>query len=54
MLVAACLWYLLLTSVLMVGQYFLERHFARGYGAAPSAAATRLTASLRHRWREAA
>ena len=28
MLVAACLWYLALTSVLMVGQYFLERHFA--------------------------
>jgi polar amino acid transport system permease protein len=32
MLVAACLWYLALTSVLMVMQYFVERHFARGYG----------------------
>jgi polar amino acid transport system permease protein len=30
MLVAACLWYLALTSVLMVGQYFLEKRFARG------------------------
>jgi polar amino acid transport system permease protein len=30
MLVAACLWYLALSSVLMVGQYFLERYFARG------------------------
>jgi len=30
MLVAACLWYLVMTSVLMVAQYFLERHFARG------------------------
>ena len=30
MYVAACLWYLLLTSVLLVGQYFLERHFSRG------------------------
>jgi polar amino acid transport system permease protein len=30
MLVAACLWYLALTSVLMVGQYFLERRFSRG------------------------
>jgi polar amino acid transport system permease protein len=30
MLVAACLWYLAITSVLMVGQYFLERRFARG------------------------
>jgi polar amino acid transport system permease protein len=31
MLVAACLWYLAMTSVLMVGQYFLERHFGRGF-----------------------
>ena len=32
MLVAACMWYLLLTSVLLVGQYYIERHFARGTG----------------------
>jgi polar amino acid transport system permease protein len=32
MLVAACLWYLALTSVLMIGQYFLERRFSRGFG----------------------
>ena len=32
MYVAACLWYLFLTSILLVGQYFLERHFSRGYG----------------------
>lgn len=32
MLVAACLWYLALSSVLMVGQYFLERRFSRGFG----------------------
>jgi polar amino acid transport system permease protein len=32
-LVAACLWYLVLTSVLMVGQYYIERYFSRGYGA---------------------
>lgn len=31
-LVSACLWYLAIGSVLMVGQYFLERHFNRGYG----------------------
>jgi polar amino acid transport system permease protein len=31
-LVAACLWYLILCSVLMVAQYFVERHFGRGYG----------------------
>jgi polar amino acid transport system permease protein len=34
MLVAACLWYLALSSVLMVGQYFLERRFSRGFGTA--------------------
>jgi polar amino acid transport system permease protein len=28
LLVAACLWYLAMTSVLMVGQFFVERHFA--------------------------
>jgi polar amino acid transport system permease protein len=33
-LVAACLWYLILCSVLMVVQYFVERHFGRGYGTA--------------------
>ena len=32
MLVSACLWYLALSSVLMVGQYFLERRFSRGRG----------------------
>jgi polar amino acid transport system permease protein len=29
MLVAACLWYLALTTVLMVGQYALEKRMAR-------------------------
>jgi polar amino acid transport system permease protein len=32
MLVAACLWYLFLTSLLMVAQHFVERYFSRGYG----------------------
>jgi polar amino acid transport system permease protein len=32
MLVAAALWYLLLTSILLVGQSFVERRFSRGYG----------------------
>ncbi|MER7443012.1 amino acid ABC transporter permease [Micromonospora avicenniae] len=31
MYVAACLWYLFLTSILLAGQYFLERHFGKGY-----------------------
>ena len=30
--VAASLWYLIITSVLMVGQFYLERHFGRGFG----------------------
>lgn len=33
-LIAALIWYLLLCSILMIGQYFLERHFSKGYGAA--------------------
>jgi polar amino acid transport system permease protein len=33
-LVAALLWYLILCSVLMIGQFFVERHFGRGYGTA--------------------
>jgi polar amino acid transport system permease protein len=37
MYVAATLWYLFLTSILLVGQYFLERHFSRGYGTADRA-----------------
>ncbi len=32
MLVAAALWYLFMTSILLVGQYFLEKRFSRGYG----------------------
>ena len=32
-LVAALIWYLIMCSVLMVGQFFVERHFSRGYGA---------------------
>ena len=29
-LIVAALWYLVVTSILMVGQYFLERHYGRG------------------------
>jgi polar amino acid transport system permease protein len=31
LLLVASTWYLAITSVLMVGQYFLERHYSRGY-----------------------
>ncbi|MFJ2955894.1 amino acid ABC transporter permease [Streptomyces sp. NPDC087270] len=30
LLIVACLWYLIMTSVLYVGQSFIERHYARG------------------------
>jgi len=30
--VAATTWYLVVCSILMVGQYYLERHFGRGFG----------------------
>jgi polar amino acid transport system permease protein len=36
-LVAAVLWYLIVCSVLMVVQFFVERHFSRGYGSASKA-----------------
>ena len=32
MAVASILWYLALSSLLMVGQHFLERRFSRGFG----------------------
>ncbi|MFB4311631.1 amino acid ABC transporter permease [Actinomadura sp. GTD37] len=32
MLVMACLWYLLLSSLMMVGQHYLERYFSKGMG----------------------
>jgi polar amino acid transport system permease protein len=34
-LVASTAWYLIICSVLMVGQYYLERHFGRGFGQKP-------------------
>lgn len=33
LLIVASIWYLLVTSILMVGQYYLERYFAKGVGA---------------------
>jgi polar amino acid transport system permease protein len=32
LLVVACVWYLVLTTVLMIGQHFLEQYFGRGFG----------------------
>lgn len=35
MLIVASIWYLLVTSILMVGQYYLEKHFAKGVAQRP-------------------
>ncbi len=32
MLIAACLWYLFMVTILMIGQFYVERHFSRGFG----------------------
>jgi polar amino acid transport system permease protein len=34
LLIVAALWYLIVVTVLSVGQYFLEKHFAKGVGGA--------------------
>ncbi|MFF8819310.1 MULTISPECIES: amino acid ABC transporter permease [Leucobacter] len=41
LLVVACFWYLVVVSVLSVGQHFLERHFARGVHGAPNSRRTK-------------
>ncbi|WP_235511423.1 amino acid ABC transporter permease [Agromyces sp. Root81] len=46
LLIVASIWYLAITSVLMVGQYFLEKRFARGVGVRPDAGAGPVTASM--------
>jgi len=33
-LVIAAIWYLLITSILMVGQHYLEQYYGRGFGTA--------------------
>src|SRR5690554_1034299 len=43
LLLVACAWYLLFTSLLMVGQYFLEKRFSRGVGHAVEKKSTNTT-----------
>ena len=38
MLIVASIWYLVITSILMVGQFYLERYFAKGVGQRPDTA----------------
>ncbi len=50
MLIMASLWYLAMTSVLTVGQYYLERHFGRGtvFGQPDNTLPRRLWRSIRY------
>jgi polar amino acid transport system permease protein len=43
LLIVASVWYLALTSVLYVGQYFIERHYGRGFSRAG-------VATMKERW----
>ncbi|MGW9180217.1 amino acid ABC transporter permease [Agromyces sp. NPDC055658] len=36
MLIVASIWYLAITSILMVGQYYLEKHYAKGIDQRPA------------------
>ena len=36
LLIVACFWYLLITSILMVAQSRLEKHFGKGFDARPA------------------
>jgi polar amino acid transport system permease protein len=49
LLIVASLWYLFFTSVMTVGQYYIERHYARGSARQlPPTPFQRLTSALRH------
>jgi len=43
LLIVASIWYLAMTSVLYIGQYFIERRFGRGFSRAGQA-------TMRARW----
>ena len=36
LLIVASIWYLIVTTVLTIGQYYLERHYARGTSRRPA------------------
>ena len=54
LLIVASIWYLIVTTVLSIGQYYLERHYGRGAtrdaarDAAPAAAPQPVRSSPRH------
>jgi len=36
LLIDACIWYLVMTSVLQIGQFYIERYYGRGSSRTPS------------------
>jgi polar amino acid transport system permease protein len=48
LLIVASIWYLAVTTVLTIGQYYVERHFGRGHSSrqAPDSLVTRLRRGL--------
>ena len=48
LLIVASIWYLAMTSVAYVGQYFIERHFGRGFSRAEQRRNKLFTLGFRH------
>jgi len=53
LLIVACIWYLVITSILMVLQSRLEKHFGKGFDARPAAAAGQNRRRTERRYRQA-
>ena len=47
LLMVASIWYIVVTSILSVGQFYLERHYAKGGHAQPAADPVATTQTLR-------
>lgn len=47
LLITASIWYLLVTSILTVGQFYVERHFGRGHRPSGGGTTSTLTGSIR-------
>jgi polar amino acid transport system permease protein len=43
LLVVGCIWYLTVTTILTIGQYYLEAYFGKGFGQAETEAAEKRT-----------
>lgn len=53
LLLTASIWYLIVTSVLTVGQYYLEQHFSKGVNSRPSSFSLRRVWQLQQRGKAA-